>query len=333
MSDQTLSSATLTSQSYSPANPALWQGRIDSHEIGPAPRWHQQVQPSTLDAMADADPGVALLGICTDEGVRRNQGRVGAVNGPDTVRVALANLAWQLQSPLYDCGNLHCLDDQLEQLSQQQAAAVEQLLQQAHLPVLIGGGHEIAYGSYLGLARYAADQYQGPVGILNFDAHFDLRHDQQPSSGTPFLQAAEWCQANQKPFHYACLGISDCANTQALFQRADQLGVRYLRDDQINGWQLQPALELLEEFIEPLAALYLTIDLDVLPASVMPGVSAPAPRGLPLELLETLIDHARHLAGPKLRLIDLAEFNPRFDVDGHSARVTSRLIHRLLRPL
>ena len=317
---------------YSPFNPKLWQGRVDTHEPSPAPRWHQQIQPLTEQSPA----GIALLGICSDEGVRRNQGRPGAVNGPDAVRRALAPLAWHLGRSVYDDGNLYCQDQQLEQLSEHQAERVTQLLDAGHLPLLIGGGHEIAYGSYLGLARHlnpadVGKANRGPIGIINFDAHFDLRHDAHPSSGTPFAQIAEYCRAQQQPFLYACLGVSETANTAALFQRADEFGVQYRFDHQLNGWQLDETQAWLERYIAPLGALYLTIDLDVLPAATMPGVSAPAARGVELAVLETLIDTIKQLAGAKLRLVDLAELNPEFDIDQRSAKVAARLIHQILR--
>jgi formiminoglutamase (EC 3.5.3.8) len=37
--------------------------------------------------------GIALLGFVCDEGVRRNQGRTGAAEGPQAIRQALANMA------------------------------------------------------------------------------------------------------------------------------------------------------------------------------------------------------------------------------------------------
>ena len=67
-----------------------WTGRIDPE--ADALRWHQCIQPLA----ADSTPGIALLGFACDEGVRRNQGRVGAAEGPVALRRALANVAWQL---------------------------------------------------------------------------------------------------------------------------------------------------------------------------------------------------------------------------------------------
>uniref|UniRef100_UPI0035566C5D arginase family protein n=2 Tax=Pseudomonadota TaxID=1224 RepID=UPI0035566C5D len=58
-----------------------------------------------------------------------------------------------------------------------------------------------------------------------------------------------------------------------------------------------------------------------------PGVSAPAARGVPMHLLEPLIERLRDSG--RLRLIDLAELNPTFDIDSHTAKAAARLIHTL----
>ncbi|NOY13871.1 MAG: formimidoylglutamase, partial [Deltaproteobacteria bacterium] len=89
----------------------------------------------------------------------------------------------------------------------------------------------------------------------------------------------------------------------------------------------------LQKFIERCGSLYLSIDLDVLPAAVAPGVSAPAARGLSLELLEVLLGYIRSQAGDKLKLAEIAEYNPKFDIDARTARVAARLCHLLVREL
>ena len=81
---------------------SLWTGRIDAAEGQGALRWHQWVKP-----VADGLPaGAALIGLASDEGVRRNQGRTGARKGPVALRKALANLAWHGHAPLYDAGDV-----------------------------------------------------------------------------------------------------------------------------------------------------------------------------------------------------------------------------------
>ncbi|GED22781.1 formimidoylglutamase [Halomonas halmophila] len=300
-----------------------WQGRVDPEPD--SDRWHQRVAPLAEDAPS----GCALLGFASDAGVARNQGRVGAADGPATIRRSLAPLAWHRQGPAFDAGDVSCDGDALEAAQEALAERLSPLLDAGHLPIVLGGGHEVAYASWQGLARHLAPRETRPrVGIVNLDAHFDLRDPVHVrSSGTPFSQIAEACQANGWPFRYACLGVSRAANTRALFRRADDLGVLIREDRDITHTGIDAIRRDLERFIARCDALYLTIDLDVLPAAEAPGVSAPAARGVPLALIEPLVETVRNSG--KLRLADLAELNPEHDIDGRTARVAARLVHLL----
>ncbi|MDT8893817.1 formimidoylglutamase [Halomonas sp. I1] len=300
-----------------------WQGRIDPEPD--SDRWHQRIAPLTEDAPS----GCALLGFASDAGVARNQGRVGAAAGPSAIRRALAPLAWHRQGPAFDAGDVSCDGDALEAAQEALAERLAPLLDAGHLPIVLGGGHEVAYASWQGLARHLAPRETRPrVGIINLDAHFDLRDPAQVrSSGTPFAQIAEQCQQRGWPFRYACLGVSRAANTRALFRRADDLGVLIREDRDITPTGIDAIRRDLERFIARCDHVYLTIDLDVLPAAEAPGVSAPAARGVPLALLEPLVETVRDSG--KLRLADLAELNPDHDIDGRTARVAARLVHLL----
>lgn len=309
-----------------PIDMSPWAGREDPE--ADSLRWHQVVEPLP---QAPATAGVAMLGFACDAGVARNQGRIGAAKGPRALRKALAPLAWHRQAPAYDAGDIACHgDDDMEVAQARLAERVEALLAKDLLPIVLGGGHEVAFGSWSGLARYleAGDNPAPTVGIINFDAHFDLRDPAQVrSSGTPFAQIAEACEARGWPFRYACLGVSRAANTRALFQRAAELGVLVREDHEITPARLDAVGEELTAFIGQCDLVYLTLDIDVLPAGEAPGVSAPAAHGVPLALIEPLLSRVRDSS--KLALIDLAELNPDVDVDNRTARAAARLIHHL----
>ena len=305
----------------------VWSGRIDPE--ADSARWHQRVQ--TL--AEGGEPGLALLGFACDEGVRRNHGRIGAAGGPLALRKALANLAWHRLAPAYDAGDVCCEDGDLEAAQARLAHNVCALLDAGHLPLVLGGGHEVAFGSWSGLAEHlsgkAAPRKAFPrIGIVNFDAHFDLRDPAHVhSSGTPFAQIAEQSAARGWPFRYACLGVSRASNTRALFARANELNVLVREDHEIRESTLNAIGAELDAFAADCDALYLTIDIDVLPACEAPGVSAPAARGVRLELLEPLLERLK--ASGKLRLIDFAELNPEYDIDSRTAKAAARLIHLL----
>lgn len=312
-----------------------WRGRIDAGEGDSGRRWHQVVQPLG----PDSPPGTALLGFACDEGVSRNQGRTGASGGPRALRRALAPLAWYgaARGPLYDAGDIACADGDLAAAQRALGERVAALLAAGHFPMLLGGGHEIAWGSFQGVA--AALDRSGRLsryGIINFDAHFDMRRG-EPNSGTPFLQIFQSFMEMRRPFRYLCLGISRASNTPALFQTAQECGAHWLLDEALTwpGWA--SACRAIDEFIEPLEALQVSVCLDAFPAAAAPGVSAPAGRGLAPDLALSLLAHVLERAGhgtakSKLVLAEVAELAPRLDPDGRTARLAARIVHDIVTP-
>ncbi|GGY12590.1 formimidoylglutamase [Paludibacterium paludis] len=273
-------------------------------------------------------PGIALAGFAVDAGVVRNQGRAGAAAGPDALRRALANLAWHQTLPVADTGDITCEGDELEEAQRRLADRVAGLARRGRTPVVLGGGHETAYGSWRGLADAYPDL---TIGIVNFDAHFDLREAPRASSGTPFAQIAADCRAEGRAFRYLCLGVAEPSNTAALFARARELGVQWRLDTDMAPWLWQDTRGQLMEFVDSVDLVYLTVDLDVLPAAVMPAVSAPAARGVGVDVVESLI--RRIAESGKLALADVVELNPSYDIDGHGARTAARLVWTLCRSL
>jgi formiminoglutamase len=317
--------------------PQPWTGRFDGDDAGHR-RWWQAVTPYNGAARAGEGAGVfgegtvpapkpvALLGFASDEGVRRNKGRPGAAGAPAAIRNALGPLAFHLDRAVADAGDVVVSDGGLEAGQERAGRAVTGLLDAGQLPAVLGGGHETAYASYLGVSSSAAVQGGQRLGILNLDAHFDLRDEPVPTSGTPFLQMARAEAAAGRDFRYAVVGISEPNNTRALFDTARTLGVQYLLDEDCGAERVR---DFVAGFLAGIDVLYLTIDLDVLPAAVAPGVSAPAAYGVPLPVISAV---CRQVAGSgKLLHLDIAELNPEFDIDGRTARVAARLLDTLLR--
>ncbi|MGY6554216.1 MAG: formimidoylglutamase [Wenzhouxiangella sp.] len=303
-------------------NRGIWQGRVDAEDRAAGKRWHQIVQP-----FGDGPPGTCLLGLASDRGVALNQGRVGAAEGPLALRGALAKLAAHGDRALYDAGDVRANTD-LAAAQTRYAEIAAEALAAGHFLIGLGGGHEIGWASFQAARRFLAQRDPGTrLGVLNFDAHFDLRKPApHASSGTPFFQAAEWCRKHDLPFDYACIGISEAANTRALFATAAALGVDFLRDRDCN---LTAAETLISRLIERVDALYVTICLDVLPAAVAPGVSAPAALGISSGFLIDCLHATARLCSDshcQWLLADIAELNPSHDPDGRTARTAARLV-------
>lgn len=299
-----------------------WQGRIDSLDDQQAFRWHQIVRAPE----PDAPPGLALVGFACDEGVRRNGGRSGAAAGPGALRRALSNLPVTNALPVYDTGDARCIDVDLEDAQIRFARQITALLDAGHFPIGLGGGHEIAYASYLGLAN--SDIALGKrIAIVNLDAHFDLRDSPVASSGAPFLQAINHARTYGIPLDYFCFGVSESANTRRLFSTADATGTRYLLDRELTVASVEAKIAQLLQWLEPAHVIYLTICLDVLPPSTAPGVSAPSARGVGIEVVETLL--AGIVGTGRVKLCDVAELAPSFDRDDATARAAARLLHQV----
>jgi formiminoglutamase len=319
-----------------PFNNKVWAGRSDDGEAGDTRRIFNQVTPFGSAAQVQHDAPV-IVGFCSDEGVRRNQGRIGAAHAPMELRRVLAGLpAKTAMAALADAGDVVCDDGDLEAAQAELAHVISEVLAGGGRPLVLGGGHEVAWGTYSGLRLHqqreaeieATPLIARKLLIINFDAHFDLRQKRPANSGTPFDQIALDCAERGVPFNYACFGISDLSNTASLFAHAERLGVHYVFDVDMQEAQLPQRLNELQQLLDAADDVYLTIDLDVLPAAAAPGVSAPAALGVPLSVIEAMVLRVR--ASGKLRVADIAEYNPMFDQDKRTARAAARLAYRLL---
>jgi formiminoglutamase len=293
------------------ADMSVWHGRVDEADGPLAFRWHQKVQRLTAKCL----PGIVLLGFACDEGIRRNQGRLGAVDGPKAIREALANYAWHQNVPVYDQGDVTCPDGNLEAAQHRLAEVVAMTISSGHRPLILGGGHETAWGTFQGII---AALPEAKVGVINIDAHLDLRNDSPGNSGTPFGQIADRCRETGRDFQYLCLGVSQASNTLALFERAKALGARTSFDKELASKNVRELHAEINTFAKPLNFIHLSIDLDVLPVATMPAVSAPAGRGVSLEI-------SLALGTGKVIAVDLVEFNPSLDADGRAVRVAAHL--------
>lgn len=313
----------LLSRYYQKPDGAQWTGRVDGSQASDL-RWHQTMECIDVRDYSQSLAGqYVLLGFACDEGVRRNLGRVGASRGPTSICQALANLPVHHEDRLFDAGLIQCTNGNLEEAQVALCLAVAKIRELGGFPILLGGGHEITYGHYMGLRRASP----GKIGIINIDAHFDLREPIQgeATSGTGFYQIAE--QVGVDDFHYLALGIQRISNTRTLFTRAQQYGVTCIAQSEICDEWANRNREQLVLFFEKVDQVYLTIDLDAFAASIAPGVSAPAFQGIFPDasfwkLLELIYSQ------PKLIAMDLAEFNPLYDIDSRTARLAADLIFK-----
>jgi formiminoglutamase len=273
-------------------------------------------------------PRAVLLGFPGDEGVRRNGGRPGAAHGPAAIRRALYRMspdAFGLEAHAgllgrtLDAGDL-VLGGDLEADQEALGEAVAGWLAQGAFALVLGGGHETAYGHFLGYARAGR-----AVEILNLDAHPDVRElrDGRGHSGSPFRQAL--LHPSGACRRYRVVGLQPQSAAREHLAWLEARGGRALPAADLDA----PALrELFAGLSSPALA---TFDLDALDQAFAPGVSAPAARGLSPDLWL----QAAFLAGrtEAVASADVCELCPPHDGEGRTARLAALTAWEILRGL
>ena len=218
---------------------------------------------------------------------------------------------------------MHCVGENLEEAQASLGEQVTKLLGKGNHTIVLGGGHETLYGDYLGVRNAIGPNAK--LGIINIDAHFDIRkYDVQTSSGTMFSQIlSEDANAN-----YMVLGIQKFGNTTELFDRADKFGVQYVLDEALVSLEESVLNSTISEFIAKQDAIILTLCMDVLAAAAAPGVSAPSPFGLQPTFVRKLIQLiAKH---DKVRSFDICEVNPTYDQDNRTAKLAAYFVNEVI---
>ncbi|MCS7082790.1 MAG: formimidoylglutamase [Bacteroidetes bacterium] len=259
---------------------------------------------------------VALVGFPVDEGIRRNQGRAGAAQAPSEIRrwlyrmtPASASSVWERTMDLGDLSVGTSLEADRERL----AALIAALLAEGLIPIVLGGGHETAFGHFLGYVRSGRR-----VSLLNVDQHLDVRplREGRPHSGSPFREALEHPAACVQ--QYRVLG----AQRQAVSEHH----VAYVRErgGLVHWWDALMGNEDWTFLDETPAPILVSFDLDSIRQADAPGVSAPSPVGLSAEWAVSFACRCgRH---PAVSSFELVECSPPLDRDGQTARLSALIL-------
>lgn len=314
---------------YLAPDPMQWKGRADTP---PDSCFFQTVQLfNLLEALPKPAKQItfALIGFKCDEGVRRNHGRPGATEGPAALRQALARLPLQKETAIcLDVGNIICSDGDLEASQHALGEVAAILLQQGINPIVLGGGHELAWGHYQGIAKAFPHQN---LGIINFDAHFDMRptlENNHGTSGSPFLQIAKAHQEQKRRLDYNCIGIQHAGNIRQIYDTAKKYNAKIIWADDLHQGQLEKVIDFIDRIIDQNEIIYLSLCLDVFSSAFAPGVSATQALGLyPWHVIPLIRQIA---ASGKVICYDIAELTPRYDFDHHTAKLAANLVYEFI---
>jgi formiminoglutamase len=308
---------------YKAGDKAIYSGRNSKLENQ---YWHQGILVSHIDNLQNVKAiDIGIIGYVCDEGVKRNQGRIGARKGPKSIRNKLGKLPIHFKDKkITDFGDVVCIDKNLEDCQKALSKTISMCITNNILPIAIGGGHDIAYANFNGIKDALKNISKNKIGIINFDAHFDLRAvETQPNSGTPFNQVL----TENNDVVYFAIGIQQQSNPKQLFEIAAKKNVSYVSNFECESFT-EALKSKLNTFIEKVDFLYITIDLDGFSSAYAPGVSAPSPLGFaPLFVYKVL---AYVFESKKVISCDIAELNPDFDIDENTASLAAKLIDYMI---
>lgn len=269
---------------------------------------------------------IVIVGFPSDEGVRINGGRVGAALGPDRIRHWLYRFTPDARcydahaailEQTVDLGNAVCGGDVAAD-QERLGEVLSPLIQRGIIPIVLGGGHETAFGHFLGYVLAGRN-----VSILNIDAHPDVRPlvDGRPHSGSPFRQALE--HPSGACWRYIVAGLNPHTAAKSHLEFIAAHGGRWHWNDAISMDEIEGY------FAEGETALMTTFDLDAVDQSHAPGVSAPNATGLAVEVWFNLAYRAGR--SQRVSSFDLVELNPTVDVDERTARLAALTVANFLR--
>lgn len=317
-------SKSIDSKNYRPPSPVHWFGRSDGFG---AERFHEKVELIDLRRGFPIKPVLnswAFVGFCCDEGIRRIHGKEGAAQGPSALRKALGPLVAPSHLKLYDIGDVVCEKGEMELAQHDLGEIITLLLSLGIHPIVLGGGHELSLGSYLGVApTCGAKDYI----FINYDSKPNLGpllKGGQGSSETSFLQIANNRKSKELSFDYTCIGVQKNLITPSMLEKIKELNVHLLFSEEFHIGGSEASIEIVDEAASRADLIHVSISLDVFAAPFVPGVSQPHPFGI---LPGHLIPSIRKLAATsKVICLEMTDLYPNLDREGITAHLGADLI-------
>ena len=216
--------------------------------------------------------------------------------------------------------------------------AVCEAMARGRFPVVIGGDHSIAMGTWGGVARGLSRR---PFGLIWFDAHLDAHTIATTPSMNPHGMPAAVLLGHGEPEFLAIGGGALCPEHLCYigarsFEPGEHallegLGVRIFYMDEVHRRGLGNVVdEALALATDGTAGFGLSIDLDGFDPADAPGIGLKEPNGLRRgEMLEALREIAPR---PDLRALEIVEYIPEFDVGLRTAHLVRDLLATALVP-
>jgi agmatinase len=224
----------------------------------------------------------------------------GTAKGPEAIIKASHQLErWNGHSETCSQGiythNPMDLNGSISEIMQRLRKITANIAGQGKIPVTLGGEHSLTYGAVVGVM----DSIQNPIGIIQVDAHADLRIAYQ---GEKHSHASVMHLLATEGFPIVSLGV------RALCKQEDDLR-------RVNGCTFHDAADLVRDNTHAIKIpddfpenIYITFDLDGLDPSILPATGTPVPGGLGFYQALDLVKST--LKGRKCIGIDVVELAP-----------------------
>ena len=220
-----------------------------------------------------------------------------------------------------DCGDL----DLKLKTPEEALAPIQSLISKtsfAHdLVILVGGNNAVTRAGVRGLGDLKR------VGLLTLDSHFDMRDtDCGLNNGNPVRALLEDGFPGE---NIAQIGLQPFANTKRMHEAAKSAGihVKTVSNCFADG-TTQVVMEAVSRLSSRCDTIYADFDIDVIDRSQCPGAPGARPGGISAR---DFFSAARAVAAhPKVRVVDLTEFDPSLDVGDATALTAARWVAEIL---
>ena len=271
---------------------------------------------------------VAIIGVPEDRGITANKGRAGAAAGPDDIRRRLYKLTPGFNSDfmrlrIVDVGNVDTKELTLAEVHDAETEAVAEIVARGGMPVVLGGGHDLTYPGVRGLVT-GANIGRGGMGLINVDAHLDVRSDENGiNSGTSFYALSGEA--------FVEFGIQEQYNSPYYYNWVLEQGGRVVTLREVSERVMEFFLQALNAAGKNGRAIAVSLDIDAVRSTEAPGASASNPSGLKAPEL----DKIAYLAGRsvKVKYLDIMEVSPPLDEDHRTAALAASALFSFFRGL
>ena len=251
---------------------------------------------------------IAIIGVKED---RAANGNKGCAEAPDRVRDYLYNLFshWK-HLRIADLGNLkngHTVEDTYFAVKDVVAA----LLRQHVIPIILGGSQDLTFANYT-----AYEQVGKVINFAAVDPLFDLGHDEHDLNTRSYLSRIIMHQPNFL-FNYTNIGYqSYYVDTDALVLMKNlYFDINRLGKVRANMEEAEPMIRNVD---------FLSFDISAIRQSEAPGNFYANPNGFNGEEACRLCRYAG--ISDRLSSIGFYEYNPKFDVNGQTAKLLAQMI-------